>query len=118
MADFDIRSDSGEEFSIGGQITKPLLPGDPTPWPNYPSSAAGFSVVFTAKRNKADAAPVVQRTGTLADGGAWLVLIQDTDTTGFTRTEELAFDVALVEPSGVKTVVCKGTWSVDKSVGL
>ena len=42
MPDFDIDTASGESFSIGGQITRPLQAGDPPPWPNYPPSATGF----------------------------------------------------------------------------
>lgn len=118
-ASTDFPSESGEQFTLSGQITKPANPNDAPPWPAYPpGSVAGYSCVFTAKRRKSDAAPVVQRACTLLPGGTWSVVIQSTDTSGFTKTEELAYDVTLTEPDGTRTVVCKGTWSVGKSVGL
>jgi hypothetical protein len=118
MAQFDIRSKSGEQFTIGGQITKPLTAGAPPPWPNYPAIATNFTCVFTAKRSKSDTSALVTHNATLQDGGAWLLTIVPADTSSFTRAEELAFDVVLNEPGGAKTVVCEGTWFVEKSVGL
>lgn len=120
MPDFDIDSASGEQFVIGGQVTKPLNnPPEPPPWPGYPNPAGGgYTIVFTAKRKPADTTPLVQRTGTLADGGAWTVTIDDGDTHDFTKTEDLAYDVVLNEPDGSKTVVSRGRWTVAKSVGL
>ncbi len=133
MPDFDIRSESGEQLTIGGQITKPATAGAPPPWPNYPSNAAGFALVFSAKRRKDDAAPLVRHDnnpGTVAgdsftaggaqlfNGGAWTITLVKADTSAFTRTEELAYDVALIEPDGTRTVVSKGRWVVEKSVGL
>lgn len=109
---------SGEQFPVSGQVTKPAQIGDPPPWPNYPTSASGFTCVFTAKRKKSDATPIVQRACTLANGGAWAVTIQAADTSGFTQTEELVYDVTLIEPDGTRTVVAFGTWEVSKSVGL
>lgn len=118
MADFDIRSKSGEQFSIGGQITKPAAVNDPPPFPPYPAVAAGYAVNFTAKRSPSDTTAVVTRAGTLQNGGAWSVAIVASDTSGFTKAEELAYDVVLTEPDGTKTVVCAGTWEIGKSVGL
>jgi hypothetical protein len=125
VPDFDINSESGEQFSFGGQITKPAAPGLPPPWPNYPTNAAGYTLRFTAKRRKEDTTPLVQKDSvanstdvTLASGGAWSVRILSADTTAFVRTEEMAYDVALLEPDGTKTIVSKGTWMVEKSVGL
>jgi hypothetical protein len=127
MPDFDIQSESGEQFSIGGQITKPVTVGQPPPWPNYPTSATGFKLTFTAKRRKTDPTPLVKRDSvadptnvSLANGGAWTVKLLAADTSLFTKTEELLYDVVLTEPGGGAdiTVVSEGTWTVEKSVGL
>lgn len=132
MADSDISSKSGEQFSISGQATKPANIGDPAPWPNYPSNATGFAIVFTAKRKKDDAVALVQHdngpitvSGTtynkggasLANGGAWTVSILRADTVAFTKAEELVYDVWLMEPDGTRTQVADGEWEIGKSVG-
>jgi hypothetical protein len=126
MPDFDISSESGEQFSIGGQITKPATVGQAPPWPNYPSNAAGHKLTFTAKRRKSDVTPLVKRDNvadptnvSLANGGLWSVKILTADTAAFAKTEELLYDVTLTEPSGGDiTVISEGTWTVEKSVGL
>lgn len=125
MPDFNIGSKSGEQWSFGGQITKPVTAGQAPPWPNYPTSAAGFTLRFTAKRSKADTTPVVLKDSVanpadviLQNGGAYTVKIIAADTSGFTETELLAYDLALIEPDGTRTVVSEGTWRVEKSVGL
>jgi hypothetical protein len=125
MATFEIESKSGEEFSIGGQITKPVTVGQPPPWPNFPSNATGYLLGFVAKRNKGDAIAVINRDSAadpssvvLGNGGAWTVKLLAADTTDFEKTEELLFDVTLIEPNGTRTVVCEGIWAVEKSVGL
>lgn len=127
MPDFDIQSESGEQFSIGGAITKPATVGQAPPWPAYPSNASGHKLTFTAKRRKTDTAPIVKRDNvadaanvSLANGGVWSVKILAADTSGFTKTEELLYDVTLTEPGGGAdvTVISEGTWTVEKSVGL
>lgn len=118
MVNFNIESKSGEQFTIGGQVTKPIVTGQAPPWPNYPTTATGFTLRFGAKRRKSDATLLVDVTGTLANGGAWTVTITAAATTGFTKTEELAFEVVLIEPDSTKTVVSEGTWEVEKSVVL
>src|SRR3954464_1121478 len=99
----DISSKSGEQFSCGGQVTKPLLPGDPPPWPNFPTVATGYTLRFAAKRKKTDATAVVLKDSvanpsevSLANGGAYTIKIVTADTTGFTRAEELVYDVVLI----------------------
>lgn len=121
--DFDIRSQSGEAFSISGQITKPATPGAPPPWPGYPASPTGYTLRFTAKRSKQDATPLVQKDTTgayvqLSPGGGYTVTILTGDTHAFTATEYLAYDLALIEPDGTATIVGSGSWTVEKSVGL
>lgn len=116
MSDFDIRSTSGEQFSIGGQITKPNFQGQAPPWPNYPSNAAGFTVTLYAKRRKQDTAVLVTRAGVLQNGGSWTVTLNKSDTVGFTKSEELLYEVWLVEPDGTETKISKGEWEIEKSV--
>jgi hypothetical protein len=124
MATMDLTSYSGESFSIGGQITRPAAIGQAPPWPNYPGSAAGYTLTFTAKDKKADATPVVQRDNTaggnvtLGNGGAWTVKLLSADTAGFTKTRMLIYEVTLEGPAGEATVVAEGTWKVEKSTSL
>lgn len=104
-------------FSFGGQIRKPVTAEQAPPWPTYPTSATGYTLTFTAKRRRSDTTPLVQRTGTVQNGGAWVVNVLGGDTSAFTRTENLSYDVVLTA-TGEATVVSEGSWLVEKSVGL
>lgn len=116
----DIESERGEQFTLPGVITKgtPAAPFPVGSWANY-------VVLFTAKRKRTDVAPLVQKDTALIGGvakgpdgtGTYTVSIVTADTSGFTVTELLVYDVQLIEPDGTRTVVAKGTWRVRLAVG-
>lgn len=106
----------GEQLTLQGQVTKGGTP--------YPPTVTGFALTFTVKRKLGDAAPLIQRDSvadpadvTLNVGGSYSVAIKTADTSAFTVTELLDYDVILTEPDGTKTVVDNGTLKVARGAG-
>jgi hypothetical protein len=116
MPDFDISSAAGEGFSIGGNMTRPAQPGDPPPFPPYPSNATGFVLTLVAERSPSDTAPI-EVVGVISNGGAWTVIVPGNATLALTETENMEYSVWLKPPGSDPMLCARGRWTVSKAPG-
>lgn len=125
-------SDAAVSAQRGTTIKWRLTATIPATGAAWDFTAAGQTVVLTLRRKTGDAAPVLQKTyssdtptaepGLLVPAGAGNqefldVTLAPADTSAFTQTEFLLWDVILTDATGIKTAIAKGALTVRAGAG-